>query len=215
VLVTVAAVAFVAGLGTVFTAKIDGTVVVDNPNRPSEAFCEMRSNDTFSEINDTGFDCSGPAEIERNVDPLIQRTLGSFYGAMLIGFPIVILVTGILLHAGTALCNGEGSFADTLAVTAWGLSPFLVTMPLGLLALWLLMDPVSVTPGTAPEAIQRTVMASLDPWVPVAVGLNLVGSVWGAAIWTFGLERGRDVTRGQAALVAGVVTLFLILGGLA
>ncbi|WP_324760834.1 YIP1 family protein [Haloarcula sp. GH36] len=221
VLLTGAAVAFVAGLGMVFTEKVDGTVTVDNPDRPPEGFCESGMNETFDDMNDnltgtngTGFDCSQPARIERNVDTILRQAIGQLYPAMVIGFPIVIFVTAGLLHAGTAICDASGGFARTLTVTLWGMTPFIVTTPIALGALWLLMDPVTVSPETAPQALQQSLLDSLQPWVPAALALNLVGSLWGAVVWTFGLERARSVTRGQAAAVAGFVTLLLVLLGL-
>jgi len=211
-LVTVAALALVAALGAVFTGKIDGTVMVDNPNRPPEAFCENGMNDTFSEMN-TSFDCSGHAEVERNIDPIIGDALGQFYGIMAIGMPVVLLVGAVLLHVGTALADGEGSFGDTFAVTAWGFAPSLVTMPLGVAALWFLMDPVTITPGTDPAVLESAILSSIGPWIPAALTLNLATSVWGVAIWTFGLERGRSVSRGAAAAVAiAVMGLFVLIG---
>lgn len=213
-LVTVAALALVAALGAVFTAKIDGTVMVDNPNRPPDAFCENGMNDTFAEMN-ASLDCSGPAEVERNIDPIISDALGQFYAVMAIGLPVVLLVGAVLLHVGTALADADGSFANTLAVTAWGFAPSLVTIPLGVAALWVLMDPVTVTPGTDPAVLQSTVLGSLDPWLPAALVLNLATSVWGVAIWTFGLERGRSVSRAGAAAVAVVVMGLFVLIGLA
>jgi len=212
-LVTIASVALVGGLGVVFTEKIDGTVVVDNPDRPSEAFCDSDANSMFTEMSAAAFDCDAPAEIERDIDPIIRDALGEFYLSMLVGIPLVVVVAGVVLHVGTALCGGRGGFGDTLAVTAWGLAPVLVTMPLGLAALWVLMDPVTITPETDPAVLERTVLGSLRPWLPVATALNVASTAWGAVVWTFGLERGRDVSRAQAATVAAVVAgLFLLVG---
>jgi len=212
-IVTLAAIVLIAGLGAVFTAKIDGTVLVDNPERPPDMFCDGGMNETFEETN-ASFDCSAPAEIERDVDRILDRALGEFYGLMAIGMPIVLLIAAGLLHAGTALVNGDGSFGKTLSVTAWGFAPTVVTLPIGLLALWLLMDPVTITPGTDPAAIEAAILGTMQPWLPAALALNLVTSVWGVAIWTFGLERGRSVTRAQAVAVAAVVMGLLAVGGL-
>ncbi|WP_424004861.1 YIP1 family protein (plasmid) [Haloarcula salina] len=212
-LVTAASVALVGGLGVVFTEKIDGTVMVDNPNRPSEAFCDSDPNSMFTEMSEVGFDCDAPAEIERDIDPIIRDALGGFYGSMLVGLPIVLLVTAVILHVGTALCGGRGGFGNSFAVSAWGFAPVLVTMPLGLAALWVLMDPVTITPETAPAVLKRTVIGSLQPWLPVATALNVASTAWGAVIWTFGLQWGRDVSRAQAAAVAAVTAgLFLLVG---
>ena len=204
--------AMVAVLGTIFTAKIDGTVMVDNPDRPSEPFCESGMNETFDEMN-SSFDCSAPAEIERNIDVVIDRAIGQFYGPLVIGVPIVFGVVAGLLHLGTALADGRGSFGSTMTVAAWGFAPVLVTMPLALAALWVTMDPVTISPGTDPSAFQSTLLAQIRAWAPIAFALNAAGSLWGAAIWTFGLEHARGVSRVAAGATALVVTGLLLVGG--
>lgn len=204
--------AMVAVLGGIFTAKIDGTVTVDNPDRPSEQFCDGRPNESFDETNAT-FGCDEPAEIERNIDAIIDRAVGQFYAPLLIGVPIVFVVVAGLLHLGTALADGRGSFGATMTVTAWGFAPVLVTMPLALAALWVTMDPLTISPGIDPSAFQSTLLGQIEAWTPIAFAFNAAGSLWGAAIWTFGLEHARDVSRAAAAATALVVTALLLVGG--
>ena len=217
----VLAVLFVAGtlammavLGGIFTAKIDGTVMVDNPDRPSETFCDSGMNESFDEVNTT-FGCDEPPQIERNIDVIVDRAIGQFYGPLLVGLPIVFLGAAGLLHLGTAMANGRGPFASTMTVAAWGFAPVLVTMPLALAALWLTMDPVTISPGTDPSAFESTLLTQIQGWAPIAFAFNAAGSLWGAAIWTFGLEHARNVSRVGAAATAIVVTaLFLLVGAL-
>ena len=211
VLVTLTAVALIGGVGVVFTEKIDGTVLVDNPDRPPEGFCETAGETPTAGFDDSGFNCSAPAEVERNIDALIDRALGEFYGVMLIGFPILLLVIAVVFHLATAAVGGEGSFGATATVTAWGFAPTLVTTPLGLIALWVLMDPVTVATGIEPDLLQQTLRESLDPWLPLAAGLNIGSLLWGAVIWTFGLHASRDVSRPQAGAIAATVTGLLLL----
>ena len=211
VLVTLTAVALIAGIGVVFTEKIDGTVMIDNPDRPPEGFCETGGTSLPDGFDDSGFNCSAPAEIERNIDSLITGSLGEFYGVMLIGVPIMLLVVAAVLHLATAAVGGDGSFGATAAVTAWGFAPTLVTTPLGIVALWLLMDPVTVATDVEPDILQQLLSESLSPWLPLAAGLNIGSLLWGAVIWTFGLAAGRDVSRSQSGAIAVVVTGLLVL----
>ena len=211
VLVTLTAVALIAGIGVVFTEKIDGTVMVDNPDRPPEGFCETGGTSLPDGFDDSAFNCSAPAEIERNIDSLIDDALGGFYGVMLLGVPILLLVVAAALHVATAAVGGEGSFGATATVTAWGFAPTIVTTPLGLAALWVVMDPVTIAAGIEPAALEQTLLGSLSPWLPLATGLNLTSVLWGAIIWTFGLQAGRDVSRAQAGAIAIVVTGILVL----
>lgn len=211
VLVTLTTVALIAGIGVVFTEKVDGTVMVDNPDRPPEGFCETGGTSLPDGFDDSAFNCSAPAEIERNIDSLIDDALGGFYGVMLLGVPILLLVVAAALHVATAAVGGEGSFGVTATVTAWGFAPTIVTTPLGLAALWVVMDPVTIAAGIEPAALEQTLLKSLSPWLPLATGLNLSSLLWGAIIWTFGLQAGRDVSRAQAGAIAIVVTGILVL----
>ncbi|SFS01506.1 Yip1 domain-containing protein [Halomicrobium zhouii] len=202
-------------LGAVFMDRIDGTVAVDNPDRPPEAFCDDGTGSTFEEMDASAFDCDAPAQVDRDVDTILSDALSQFYGPILVGLPIVLLLAAAMLHVGTALFDADGGFGQTLTVTAWGFVPTLVVMPVSILALWAMMDPVTVSPGGDPAAFRDPVMASLERWRPVAFALNAVGSLWGAVVWTFGLESARSVTRSRAAIVAGSVTaLFLLFGAL-
>jgi len=211
VLVTLTAVALIAGIGVVFTDKIDGIVMVDNPDRPPAGFCETGGTSLPDGFDDSAFNCSAPAEIERNIDSLIDDALGEFYWVMLIGVPILLVVVAAVLHVATAAVGGKGSFGVTATVTAWGFAPIIVTTPLGLAALWVVMDPVTITAGIEPAAVEQTLVGGLSPWLPLAIGLNLSSSLWGAIIWTFGLHAGRDVSRPQAGAIAAAVTGLLIL----
>lgn len=202
-------------LGAVFMDRIDGTVAVDNPDRPPEAFCDDETGSAFEEMNGSAYDCDAPAQVDRDIDTILGDALSQFYGPVLVGLPIVLLLAAALLHVGTALFDANGGFAQTLTVTAWGFVPTLVLMPVSVAALWVLMDPVTLSSASDPAAFRDPVMASLERWRPVALALNAVGSLWGAAVWTFGLESARSVTRSQAATVAGTVTvLFLVFGAL-
>ncbi|WP_018258013.1 Yip1 family protein [Halomicrobium katesii] len=213
-LVVVGTLVMVAGLGAVFSAKIDGTVMVDNPDRPSDQFCDGRMNESFSETNAT-FGCDEPAEIERNIDTIIDDAMGQFYGPLLVGVPVVLFVVAGLLHLGTALAGGQGSFGNTLTVAAWGFVPALVTMPLAIAALWVTMDPMTISQGMEPATFQSTLLGQIENWTPIALAFNAVGSLWGAVIWGFGLERGRNVSLIGAAIVSGSVAFLLFVVGLA
>ena len=159
---TLAAIVPIAGVGAVFTAKVDGAVLVDTPERPPDTFCDGGTNETLEETN-ASFDCGAPAEIERDVERIVDRALGECYGLTAIGMPIVLLIAAGLLDAGTALANADGAFCETLSVTAWGSAPTVVMLPIALLVLWLLIEPVTVTPGTDPTLLRETILASFEP----------------------------------------------------
>lgn len=211
-LFTAATAGLVFGVGAVFADRIDGTVTVDNPDRPPEAFCDSAGGNPFESTSVPGFDCSAPEKIERNVDAVLNDAVGQLLGPALVGAPVGLLVAAASLHAGTALAGGRGGFGATFTVTAWGFVPAVVAMPVSLALLWLTMDPVIVTPATDPETLRTTVTGSFDPHSPPLLAVNLAATAWSAVVWTAGLEHCRDVSRGGAGTVAvAVAGLFALL----
>lgn len=190
----------VSGVGWIITERVDGTVMVDNPNRPSEAFCEGAPASM-----DAG--CDAPAEVERNVDGPINDALGQFMGPAIAGFPLVLLFVGLLLHAGSWLADGTNGAAQSFAVALWGLAPSLFGLVFSLAVIWLVYDPLTVSPGTDPSVLVGHTRAELQPlttWGPVVGGLM---SLWGAVIWRYGLMEERGLRGTEASMVAGVTAV--------
>lgn len=208
-LTVVALLAGVYALGWVFTANIDGTVTVDNPSYPGDAFCDGDSPGEF-----TPHGCDEPEQVERNIDQFIWQAVGSVAGQLAIGLPIVLLLVAGALHAGTWLANGEGPFGHTLAVAAWGLVPTLGGMVVALVALWLTFDPITVG-EQGPSALRDQAIAQLDTMRLVGQVSGVLTMVWGATIWRFGLYHERDVSGSAASAVAVTVAVLFLLGGAA
>ena len=158
----------VSTVGWIVTERVDGTVTVDNPGRPSEAFCRGAPDGM-----DAG--CDAPARVERNVDEPIREALGQFYGPALLAFPIALAFVGGLLHAGSWLLEAENGAGATFVVAAWGLLPSVVGL-LGFVALFaLLLDPLAVTPDSDPRVLVEHVRTELGPlsrWGPAIGGLT-------------------------------------------
>lgn len=194
--------AAVSGVGWVLTERVDGTVMVDNPERPSEAFCQGAPDSM-----DAG--CDAPAEVERNVDGPIDDAMGEFVGPALVGFPLVVLLVGLLLHAGSWLADGTNGPARSFAVALWGLVPSLLGLAFALAVTWLVYDPLTVTPETDPSVLVEHTRRELTPlttWGPVVSGLV---TLWGAVIWRYGLVEERGLRGAEASAVAGVTAVLL------
>lgn len=193
--------------GWILADRIDGTVSVDNPDRPSDTFCEGDL-----QVVDQS-DCDQPRTIEKNVDSLLWRAWGKTAGTLLVGFPILWLLIGILLHVGAWLAGGENGIFPSFAVAAWGLVPSLVSGIVGILILYVTFDPITVTPanqGTVLETATESLRGvGSNGWI-----LSLVASVWTAVIWRFGLEYRNGISDVEAWSVAGSVAAFLFVIGL-
>lgn len=194
-------------LGWILTARIDGTVMVDNPARPSDAFC---SNDFFD-----GNGCDQPRRVERNIDSIFNSAISKVAGQMVWGIPFAWLLFGLLLHAGSWLAGGENGASASFTVAAWGLVPSVVSMAIGLGVLYLTFDPVTVTPAHNPEMFREQVLGELGALSTAGTLLGVGTAVWSGVIWRFGLEHARRLSAGAATAVAAVGTLLTILASLA
>jgi hypothetical protein len=193
------------GVGQVLKLRIDGTVLVENPNRPSERFCEGAPASM-----DVG--CDAPAQIEQNIDTVLSEAIGQLIGPALLGTLIVIVVVGGLLYVGSWVLGGENGVAASFAVAIWGLVPSVVSLLFGLGLLFVLVDPMTVTPASDPAVVTAQLQTDLTPlqqWSPVITGIT---TLWSAIIWRFGLQHTRGVSSGAATGVAGSVAVLLWLG---
>ena len=208
VLVTLALVATVYGLGWVFAANIDGTVTADNPSYPGDAFCD---GDPPGDYTPDG--CNESETVQRDIDRGIWDAIGSVAGQVVIGFPIVLLLLAGALHGGSALANAEGGFGRSLAVAAWGLVPTVFASLLTVAVLAFTFDSVTLSSGGSPAALLEPAMAQVREIELVGIVAGAIATLWGAAIWRFGLQHQRSVSGQAATAVAGTVALvFLLLG---
>lgn len=195
------------GVGWVLTDHVDGTVMVDNPARPPDAFCEGAP-ESMAE------GCDAPAQVERNVDGLLREALNELMAPALLGFPIALGIVAGLLHAGSWMAGGTGGVGESIAVALWGLVPSVFALPVAIGLMALLLDPVTVSSGSDLEFLVEAVRADLQPlvtWGPVISGVT---TVWGAAIWRYGLEHKRGLDGVAATLVAGIVAVLFWAGSL-
>lgn len=189
------------------TERIDGTVEVDNPDRPPDAFC-----DNDIDLGETD-DCNQPRKIEKNVDAVLWDVWGTVAGQLLLVLPIVWSILAILLHVGSRLSGGENGVVATFGVAAWGLVPSLAGGIVAVVVLYFVFDPITVTPANQDTALEtakhsfRALDANL--WV-----LGLVTAAWTAVIWRYGLENRQGISAVAAWSVAGSVAAILFVIGL-
>ena len=200
----------VYGVGWILSDRVDGTVMVDNPDRPPDFVCD----DGFhSDMYDEGA-CDRPKEIEQNVDQVLWSAIEKLVGPALLAFPILLLITGLLLHTGSWLADGDGGVFPAFAVAAWGMLPMLLSIVVMLPLLWLSLDSYTILPtqslGTAIDPIMNQLEA-LERVTPV---VTILTGVWGGIIWRYGLEHQRHIPAASARLTAGTTALIVVLLGL-
>lgn len=199
----------VYGVGWLLATHIDGTVMVDNPDRAPEMFCDDGSESAL--YDDEA--CNEPAQVEKNVDEPLWSAIEELAGTALLGFPFVLLGVGLLLHAGSWLAGGENGAFPSFAVAAWGLLPSLVGIVImfGVLALWL--EPHTVTPDSSPATALDPVMTQLQALRRVTPIVTFLTAAWSAVIWKFGLEEYRGIDGTSAGFVAVTAGLIMALVG--
>jgi hypothetical protein len=208
-LVLASALGLTYGVGYVLTTHVDGTVLVDNPDRPPEVFCEAEWDSAVFDEED----CDAPRQVERNVDPIVRQAVGELAGLLFVGMLFVVAGLTLVVHVGSWLAGGTDGVTASFAVTVWGMAPIVVTVPLSLAALSVALDPVTVAAAGDPAAAFADLEAQIRAHAWVGTVSSLVNAVWSGAIWKFGLEHERGLDGRAATAVAGAAALLLVLGG--
>lgn len=192
----------VAGLGVLFASTVDGTVTVDNPDRPPEAFCEGPNTDMHD-------GCDEPETIERDAGELVWEAVRGLVPWAFLGTYLYWLVQGTLVHLVTRAFGGAGRWSDTMAVLGWA-TPAALLQALGALAFfaWLTAGE-TVTAGS--EARLQAELETLIAGAPEFNVLALVVGLWQVAIAAYGLAETHDVDPVGGAIASGLVLVPLSL----
>lgn len=202
--------AVVYGVGWILAAHLDGTVMVDNPERPPDWACEDGTSDSavFEDEN-----CDAPREVERNVDTVLWEAIDELVGPALTAYPLALVVLTLLLHAGAWLAGADHGPFPTFAVAAWGMVPTLVLIPVSLVGLYLTLDPVTVSPGDDPATAIEPLMTQIEAVEPYAAVGTTVTALWSVVVWRFGLVHEQGIPGTDATVVAGLVALLTVAVG--
>lgn len=198
VLVVIGALAVFYGMGWIFADRIDGTVTVDNPERPADWVCEDNSPPgTFS-------GCEEPRRVQRNVDPLLWNVWHDGAGQLFFGIFGGWLLFGAGLHLGSWFAVGKDEFFASFAVAAWGLVPLLVGFIALFPVIYFTFDPITVTAANQ-ETVIESAMEQLQLFRSLRPIVVIGTTFWTAVIWRYGLEQRRGLSPTAAWLVAGLV----------
>ncbi|WP_327051767.1 hypothetical protein [Halomicrococcus gelatinilyticus] len=196
----------VAQTAGVVGESVSGTATVDNPARPPDAICEGYFGD-----DDPPADCDRPGTIEKRLDRVARNAVNA-------GVPQALLTpfaVWVLLAALFALVTGEAGrpdgetveqFGELLVVTAWGVSPAslrYLARPLavsGVVEGWSHPTTVDALRTAARDAATVTDSTAF-------LALFAATLAWQAFVLAGALRGVRDVSRGSAAVIAGVPTL--------
>lgn len=210
VVVVLSGVSAVYGIGYLLVTHVNGTVMVDNPERPPEMFCDDGMSTDF--YNETA--CNAPKQVEQNIDPIIWDAIGEIAGPMFVGMLLLVAGVTVLLHLGSWFAGGTNGLSASFGVAVWGTAPIVFVMPVSLAILWITLDPVTISAASAPEHAFEELTTQLHAHHWIGIGSSVLSGLWSATIWRFGLEHERNLTGAGATVVAGMVALLVILGGM-
>ncbi|WP_267642409.1 Yip1 family protein [Haloarchaeobius amylolyticus] len=193
----------------VASTSITGTVTVDNPERPPDWVC---SDDSPME-NDSVFEdgCNQPKTLDRDAGALFWNVASGQLPILFVGLLLLWPILGVGLHVLTALGGGEGSFTRTLAVTGWGFVPTAIAGVVGAAAVSAVLAGKTFQLSN-PDAFVREFRAVFGGTLgALLLVLRLGTTAWQVAIWGYGLERLRHVSRAAGFTAAGIVAGLLFL----
>ena len=141
----------------------------------------------------------------------IWGVIGRFVVIGIVGLFVVWIVTGAVMHLVVTFSTGGGSYVETLGVTGYGMLPVILQTILGVGFVYMSLRNVHLSGG--PEAVAAQLQRVFQGGGPIRELTNWAFIAWQVAIWTFGLERVHDVSRGRAVLAASIVGVALGLFG--
>ncbi|AXR79016.1 YIP1 family protein [Natrarchaeobaculum sulfurireducens] len=194
-------------IGSILAGTVDATVTMDNPDRPPGQICDHHAGDSDSPIAEN---CNEPETIERDAGALIQDTVNDYLWLAPVVPVVIWLVAGVALYGAARLAGGSPSFAGTLSLAGWATVPEFVRLTIGIGAIWLVLEDVTVSDLDRLEAVIEAAIAPIEPVLLVA---SLVTVAWQWHLLTGGLRADADLSRAVAAVAVGVpLGLFTLLG---
>ncbi|MDG5775823.1 Yip1 family protein [Haloarculaceae archaeon H-GB1-1] len=188
--------------------QMTGKTTIDNPERPPDWVCD---GETFSEMETSPSGCDQPTQIQVEVGDLFWEQVQEVLPYLAIGVGIVWLVTGVGLHVLSYLVGGDGSVGDSLAITAVGMIPSLVTTTVGMALLVTVAQGAELGASSPSVLVEQVRDLGRGPSGLVTTGLQVVGVAWQTYVWLGGIAVLHDLQRRQAAVPAGIAGFVALL----
>lgn len=202
----------VGAFGWIVSERITATTEIDNPERPPDWVCDDEG-DTGTEKT-TRDGCGQPKQKTVAVGDLLWDEFSGKLPLVFVSILFGWLVIAVSLHVASALFGGRGSFADTLAVAAWGMVPSAVQALVGFGLLYVALGSIDLA-ASDPEMLASQVRSLSERAQGNTTLLSLAGACWQGYIWTLGLKHARNLPTGEAAFAGGGVAFVGFLLGLA
>lgn len=201
-----------AAVGWWLASNIDATMTVTTVEPLPEFMCES-ANRT---MNSTPVGCTidEPRTEQVPVGPRVWDAVVRQLPFLFFAPFIYWLVVGFVLHALTAFYDGQGSFWGTLAVVGWSLVAPILWAVIVLFYVFVALHGVDFggDAATVADQLEQSFGRLDSPVFRVGSTLaTLLITCWQAYVWMEGLRLARNLRRHQAAVVAGVVAVGVLL----
>lgn len=200
-IVALFAITFVVGfllLGSMLAGAIDASITMDNPDRPSEKFCDVHADAIDSTLDD---ECDEPETIERDAGAVVQEVVNDRLWIAVIGPFVMWVVAGVVLYGVGGIVGHDPSFSGTLALAGWAALPEFFRLAVGLLALRIGLANVTITDPEQAVTVFEEAMAPIEPFLLIA---SLVTVGWQWYLITGGLSQEADIPWKTAAVGVAV-----------
>jgi len=118
---------------------------------------------------------------------------------------IAWLVISVILHIISYIFSSEGTLSTTLKFTAFSFIPHIVFFPLNF---YLSIKTAEIIKNSGLEGF---IYGGLNEVKTVSIFVGFAILVWQYALWTFAIKNARDLTLRDAAIVAAVPALAIVL----
>lgn len=195
-------------VGIIAAGGVHVNVAIESPIHPSDTICTQMGpiGDAITDLN--GPSCNIPETTAKFVTGWKQ--VSAWAPLTFVGVLFVWFGAALGLNIFVRYFHDRPSLEDTLAVAGWGIVPLAVE---ALATLLLVLLAFARFPSTMPlnQSIEviRALVVGFAGSVRFAISLLVAG--WQGYIWMCGVQHVHGLTRAQAMVTSGSVTVFLLI----
>lgn len=202
----------VAAFGWTLSQRLTATTEIPNEERPPDWACDDETDtETGGAMQDA---CDQPKQKTVVIGDLLWDAFTERLPLVFVGVFFGWLLYAAGLHLASAAVGGRGSFADTLAVAAWGMLPSAFQAVVGFALLSVAVGSLDLA-ASDPELLAEQMRSLSQRAQGDTALLSLAGACWQGYIWTLGMKHARDLPVGAAALAGGGTAFVVFLLSLA
>jgi len=188
------------------SAQMTGTTTINNPDRPSDAFCSSAP----TMLNETDLGCDEPETVERDTGALFWSYASGQLPVLFVGMVFVWAGLVVGLHVATLLVGrASGSVGATASVAAHGLLASVLPTAVGGVLFVFFAGQADLGASEPAQFLAqfRTLTRGISGLA--LGGIQLTGLAWQWYVWQAGLARAHDLSKTAAGVAAGGVGVVL------